>query len=112
MHPTVIYPYKGNKLPLHAWIVARRAMVPLNFGAPQTAARLAEQARQLAGRRNTAAAALAASVTARAHVLTSATDAAEAALKAADRIAGKLNATQSADTWIGYCPQKHWVHRP
>lgn len=96
---------------LRAWILARRAMVPLNFGAPQAAARIAEQARHLAGPRNTAAAALAASVTARALALTGARDPAMDALKVADRIAGKLTAAHAADTWIGYCPEKHLVHR-
>lgn len=96
---------------LHAWILARHAMVPLNFGAPRVAARLAEQARHLAGSTNTPAAALAASVTARAHALAGARHLALAALDDADRIAGKLDAVQAADTWIGYCPQKHHVHR-
>jgi len=96
---------------LHAWILARHAMVPLNFGAPLVAVRLAEQARHLAGDTDTPAAALAASVTARAHALAGTHDLALDALNDADRIAGKLDAVQTADTWIGYCPQKHQVHR-
>ncbi|MFE4693324.1 hypothetical protein ACFRH6_25175 [Streptomyces sp. NPDC056749] len=34
---------------LHAWVLAREAMVPINCGAPQAATLLAEQARQTAG---------------------------------------------------------------
>ncbi|MDF3144175.1 hypothetical protein PBV88_23540, partial [Streptomyces sp. T21Q-yed] len=43
---------------LLAWIWAREAMVPINYGAPQAAAQLAERARQAAGDRPTAAATL------------------------------------------------------
>lgn len=96
---------------LHAWVLARKAMVPLNFGAPQVAARVAEQARALAGTSETAAAALAASVAGRAYALLHDRDAALAALTDADIIAGRLTGAQAADTWIGYCPQKHHVHR-
>ncbi|MFF3518808.1 hypothetical protein [Streptomyces sp. NPDC002573] len=43
---------------LHAWVLAREAMVPLNYGAPRAAADLAGQARLAAGTRPTAAAVL------------------------------------------------------
>ncbi|MGW4518297.1 hypothetical protein ACWEO4_41725 [Streptomyces sp. NPDC004393] len=55
---------------LHAWVLAREAMVPLNYGAPRAAADLAGQARLAAGTRPTAAAVLAAAVAARAYALT------------------------------------------
>ena len=96
---------------LHAWVLARKAMVPLNYGAPQLAARIAEQARRAAGTGDSAAAALAASVAARAHALAGHTPGAVDALNAADRIAGKLSGAAAVDTWLGYCPQKHHVHR-
>ncbi|WP_243706074.1 helix-turn-helix transcriptional regulator [Micromonospora sp. KC721] len=95
---------------LHAWILARKAMVPLNFGAPQAAAELAEQARQIAGTAPTAAATLAAAVTGRAHALAGRRNEAAAALRAADRLADALPETERADTWFGHCEQKHHVH--
>ncbi|MEU9331052.1 hypothetical protein AB0D91_46345 [Streptomyces canus] len=49
---------------LHAWVLAREAKVPLNYGAPKAAAGLAERARHVAGHRRTAAATLAAAVAA------------------------------------------------
>ncbi|QWA26674.1 hypothetical protein [Streptomyces osmaniensis] len=52
-----------------AWLLAREAMVPQNYGAPQAATRLAEQARQGAGDRPTAAATLAAATAARTYAL-------------------------------------------
>ncbi|MET8585551.1 hypothetical protein ABZX39_32450 [Streptomyces collinus] len=54
---------------LHAWVLAREAMVPLDCGAPKAAAPLAERARHAAGHRPTATAKLAAAVTARAYAL-------------------------------------------
>ncbi|MFC4070452.1 helix-turn-helix domain-containing protein [Actinoplanes subglobosus] len=94
-----------------AWVQARRAMVPLNYGAPRVAAKLAAEARREAGSGETAAAALAASVAARAYALTGQHEEADQALRAADRIAGLLSHGESADTWLGYCEQKHHVHR-
>ncbi|CAL9675840.1 hypothetical protein SUDANB105_07876 [Streptomyces sp. enrichment culture] len=41
---------------LHAWVLAREAMVPLNYGAPKAAVGLAERARHVARHRPTAAA--------------------------------------------------------
>lgn len=96
---------------LHAWILARRAMVPLNYGAPQVAARIAEQSRRAAGASTSAAAALAASVAARAYALSDQPAEAVAALRDADRIAGLLSSAESSGTWLGYSPQKHQVHR-
>lgn len=51
---------------LHAWVLAREAMVPLNYGAPKAAADLADQARRTAGHRPTAAATSAARLEVRA----------------------------------------------
>jgi tetratricopeptide (TPR) repeat protein len=95
---------------LQAWITARKAMVPLNFGAPRAAAELAEQARRIAGNGSTAAAALAAAVAARAYALAGRADEADTALRDADRLADALPATQRTDTWFGHCEQKHHVH--
>jgi hypothetical protein len=94
-----------------AWVQARRAMVPLNYGAPRVAAKLASEARREAGAGETAAAALAASVAARAYALTGQHDEADLALRAADHIAGRLPTRETVDSWLGYCEQKHHVHR-
>jgi hypothetical protein len=93
-----------------AWALARHAMVPLNYGAPRAAADLALRARAEAGQKPSAAAALAAAVTARA--LASVGDQQGALRSVADArlIAEHLDGTQAADTWFGYPPQKHHVH--
>ncbi len=95
---------------LHAWVLAREAMVPLNYGAPQTSAVLAEQARQLAGSRPTAAATLAAAVAARAYALSHQPQQAHQALAAADAFMERLDAGARADTWLTHGEQKHHVH--
>ncbi|WP_307831200.1 helix-turn-helix transcriptional regulator [Nucisporomicrobium flavum] len=95
---------------LQAWVLARKAMVGLNFGAPQLAADLAEHARHVAGRANTAASALSAAVAARAYALTREPGKALTAMRDADRIAAALPARERADTWLGHCEQKHHVH--
>ncbi|ORT54226.1 transcriptional regulator [Streptomyces sp. CB03238] len=93
-----------------AWVLARHAMVPLNYGAPRAAALLAAKARREAGTAPTAAAALAAAVTARS--LAAIGDKAGAARAVADMrtLAERLNGPESADTWSGYPAQKHAVH--
>lgn len=95
---------------LHAWVLAREAMVPINYGAPQAAALLAEQARQAAGSRPTAAATLAAAVAARAYALSGQPDQAREALTAADTLMERLDAGARADTWLTHSEQKHHVH--
>ncbi|MEU6241118.1 hypothetical protein [Streptomyces sp. NPDC047024] len=95
---------------LHAWVLAREAMVPINWGAPQAAARLAEQARQIAGARPTAAATLAAAVAARAYALAHQSERAHAALADADTLMARLDAADRADTWLTHGEQKHHVH--
>ncbi|MCX4473800.1 hypothetical protein OOK41_26430 [Micromonospora sp. NBC_01655] len=95
---------------LHAWVLAREAMVPLNFGAPRTAADLAEQARHVAGKGTTAAATLASAVAARAYAISGQRDKALAALTEADRLAEHLPAGERTDSWFGHCEQKHRVH--
>lgn len=95
---------------LQAWILARKAMVPLNFGAPEAAAELAERARHTAGTTPTAAATLAAAVAGRAHALAGRPAEADAALRDADRLANALSETERADTWFGHGEQKHHVH--
>jgi tetratricopeptide (TPR) repeat protein len=96
---------------LQAWTLGRKAMLPLNFGAPSKAADLAERARRVAGTGNTAAATLAAAVTARAYALAGRPNQAEAALRDAERLADALPDEQRADTWFGLGEQKHHVHR-
>ncbi|WP_446040142.1 hypothetical protein [Streptomyces sp. SID1121] len=95
---------------LHAWILARHAMVPLNFGAPRAAVILADQARKTAGGGVTAAAALGAAVAARSYALSGNHTEAMTALADAERIANKLTDAQRADTWFGYGRQKEQVH--
>ncbi|MFI2764865.1 hypothetical protein ACH5A3_39550 [Streptomyces echinatus] len=95
---------------LHAWVLAREAMVPLNYGAPQAAAALAERARRLAGPRPTAAATLAAAVAARAYALSRQPEQARQALVAADAFMERLDAGARADTWLTHGEQKHHVH--
>jgi hypothetical protein len=95
---------------LHAWVLAREAMVPLNYGAPKAAAGLAERARHVAGHRPTAAATLAAAVAARAYALNHQSEQARAALEAADALMGRLPESERSDTWLTYGEQKHHVH--
>ncbi|MEU9778699.1 helix-turn-helix transcriptional regulator [Streptomyces sp. NPDC047968] len=95
---------------LHAWVLGREAMVPLNYGAPEAAAQLAERARHIAGDRPSAPAALATAVAARAHAVAGHRAKALDAVAAAETLAGRLGALQQADTWFGYPMQKHHVH--
>ncbi|MCZ1012185.1 hypothetical protein [Streptomyces lydicus] len=95
---------------LHAWVLAREAMVPLNYGAPRAAAALAEQARQIAGTRPTASATLAAAVAARAYALSHQPEQARQALRDADTFMDKLAPSARADTWLTHGEQKHHVH--
>ncbi|MEU6777437.1 hypothetical protein [Streptomyces sp. NPDC046759] len=93
---------------LHAWVLAREAMVPLNHGAPK--ADLADQSRHAAGSRPTAAATLAAAVTARAYALNHQSEQARAALEAANARMARLPESERSDTWLTYGEQKHHVH--
>lgn len=93
-----------------AWVLARHAMVPLNYGAPEAAAKLAERARIEAGDSPTAAAALAAAVTARALAASGDRDGAMQAVRDVRDLAERLDGPESADTWFGYPLQKHHVH--
>lgn len=95
---------------LLAWILAREAMVPLNYGAPRAAATLAEQARQAAGTRPTPAATLAAAVTARAYALARQPEQARRAIADADALMERLDTGARADTWLTHGEQKHHVH--
>ncbi|MGW7134165.1 hypothetical protein ACWGIA_38320 [Streptomyces bobili] len=95
---------------LHAWVLAREAMVPLNYGAPKAAAGLAERARHVAGHRPTAAAVLAAAVAARAYALNHQSEQARAALADADALLGRLPESERSETWLTYGEQKHHVH--
>ncbi|MFE7586417.1 transcriptional regulator [Streptomyces gardneri] len=96
-----------------AWVLARHAMVPLNYGAPQEAARLAALARReadAAPTAPTAAAALSAAVTARALAALGDTDCAWLAVREVRGLADSLDGQEAADTWFGYPGQKHHVH--
>ncbi|MFE5374010.1 hypothetical protein [Streptomyces mirabilis] len=95
---------------LRAWVLAREAMVPLNYGAPRAAAELADRARQAAGTRPTAAATLAAAVGARAYALNHQPEQARAALAAADALMDRLPEGERSDTWLTHSEQKHHVH--
>ncbi|MFE9813169.1 hypothetical protein [Streptomyces sp. NPDC005548] len=95
---------------LYAWVRAREAMVPLNYGAPKAAADLADQARRAAGNQPTAAAVLSAAVAARAYALNHQPDQARTALAAADALMERLPAGERSDTWLTYGEQKHHVH--
>ncbi|WP_258044128.1 helix-turn-helix domain-containing protein [Streptomyces sp. SM11] len=93
-----------------AWVLSRHAMVPLNYGAPNAAAAMAIRARAEAGRTPSAAAALAAAVTARSLASIGDREGALRAVIDARGIAAQLDSAQEADTWFGYPPQKHHVH--
>jgi transcriptional regulator with XRE-family HTH domain len=95
---------------LHAWVLGREAMVPLNFGAPAVARDLAERARTLSGDTPSAATALACAVAARAYAANGNRDEALAAVTEAERIMERLAPEQAANTWFGYPEQKHHVH--
>lgn len=96
---------------LHSWVLAREAMVPLNYGAPKAAARLAEQARRTVSvGRPTSAATLAAAVAARAYALNHQPEHARHALAAADALMERLPECERSDTWLTYSEQKHHVH--
>ncbi|MFD3481926.1 hypothetical protein [Streptomyces sp. NPDC058665] len=99
----------GDRL-LHAWVLGREAMVPLNYGAPAAAAKLTDEARHLAGNSPSAAAALAAAVASRAYAIGGHRDKALVAVADVERLAGRLTPQQHADTWFGYPLQKHHVH--
>ncbi|MFI6346002.1 hypothetical protein [Streptomyces sp. NPDC050560] len=95
---------------LCAWLYAREAMVPLNYGAPRAAAQLAEAARRAAGDRPTSAATLAAAVAGRAYALCQQPERAREALAAADAMMERLAPGERADTWLTHGEQKHRVH--
>jgi hypothetical protein len=95
---------------LQAWVLARQAMVPLNFGSPQAAVELAERAHILAGSSPTAAAALSSAVLGRAYGMTERRDDAHAALRDAEQAENSLPESERRDTWFGHCEQKHHVH--
>ncbi|MGA5643320.1 transcriptional regulator [Streptomyces cinereoruber] len=93
-----------------AWVLARHAMVPLNYGAPEVALRIATRARRAAGRTPTAAAALASAVTARALAAIGDQRGARDAVRDVQLLAERLSGPEEADTWFGYPAQKHFVH--
>ncbi|MEV7087567.1 transcriptional regulator [Streptomyces sp. NPDC093085] len=93
-----------------AWVLARHAMVPLNYGAPEAAVRIAVRARRAAGRAPTAAGALAAAVTARSLAAIGDHRGARTAVADVRSLVERLDGHEAADTWFGYPAQKHFVH--
>ncbi|WP_175408530.1 transcriptional regulator [Streptomyces sp. TRM64462] len=93
-----------------AWVLARHAMVPLNYGAPSTAATIAAKACTEAGKTPSAAAALATAITARSLAASGDRDGAVRALRETRNLAERLDGQEAADTWFGYPLQKHHVH--
>lgn len=93
-----------------AWLLARQAMVPLNFGSAATAVGLARQARRQAGNAPSAASALAAAVSARAFAALGDVEAATRAVLDARKLQADIGEAEQADTWFGYPPQKHHIH--
>lgn len=93
-----------------SWVLARRAMVPLNYHAPRQAAEFARVARQAAGRTPTGAAALASAVYARSLAALGDTAGAIQAIADTESMMQKLDGEETADTWYGYPAQKHGVH--
>ncbi|MFZ3595050.1 helix-turn-helix domain-containing protein [Streptomyces sp. BH104] len=94
-----------------AWVLARHAMVGLNYGAPAAAAERAVRAQRAAGSTPSAAAALASAVSARALAsLGTQRAAARQAIARTEGIAEQLDSQGLADTWFGYPEQKHHVH--
>ncbi|MGA5559216.1 hypothetical protein [Streptomyces lavendulocolor] len=91
-------------------MLARSAMLDLNYGAPQAAAARAEQARHVAGTRPTAAATLAAAVAARAYAVAHQPDQARSVLVTADAYMECLDAGARADASLTHGEQKHHVH--
>jgi hypothetical protein len=95
---------------MHAWILAREAMVPLNYGSLSGALDLSSSARHLAGEKPSAAAALSAAIQARAYASLGRTGKARRAMRDAEGTSDHLSAEQAADNWYGYPEQKHAVH--
>lgn len=93
-----------------AWVLARHAMVPLNYGVPEAAVRIAARARRAAGRTPTAAGALAAAVTARSLAAIGDRRGARMAVNDVRDLVERLDDQETADTWFGYPAQKHFVH--
>ncbi|MEV5177427.1 hypothetical protein AB0L10_41765 [Streptomyces flaveolus] len=83
----------------HAWVLAREAMVPLNYGVPRAAADLADRRRSAGGR-----------VAARAYALNHQSEQARATLAAADALMDRLPESERSGTWLTYGEQKHHVH--
>ncbi|MEU3631199.1 transcriptional regulator [Streptomyces fradiae] len=92
------------------WVLARHAMVPLNYGAPRQAAALAARARRETGAAPSAAAALSAAVTARALAALGDRAGARSAVDDVRTLVERLDGAETADTWTGYPAQKHHVH--
>ncbi|MFD6175051.1 hypothetical protein [Streptomyces coeruleorubidus] len=95
---------------LHAWVLSREAMVPLNYGAPRAAAELADQARLCrrhpAHRRGDAGGRRRRLCLLPHHQ----PEQARAALAAADALLNRLPESQRSDTSLTYSEQKHHVH--
>lgn len=93
-----------------AWVLARHAMVGLNYGAPSSAVRRAARAQRVAGTTPSAAAALASAVNARALASLGDRNGARKAVEQTQTIVEQLDGIALADNWFGYPAQKHSVH--
>ncbi|MER8234322.1 helix-turn-helix domain-containing protein [Streptomyces sp. NPDC094049] len=93
-----------------SWVLARRAMLPLNYSAPHRAAAFAEAARTAAGTTPTGAATLASAVHSRALAALGDTESALQAIADTESMVQRIDGDKTADTWFGYPGQKHHVH--
>lgn len=87
---------------LRAWLVAREAVIPFYFGAPASAARLAERARLLAGNTLCATAAWAPALEARSLARMGRADDARQAMTLAERAFDRLDSSHTSDLAYGY----------
>lgn len=101
---------KANDSALTAWLLARSAMIDVNYGLPKDAVAKTREAQAALGRSTTAPAALAAAVQARGFALMGQPQAAHEALNLADDLFERLSDAERAETWWGYEEQKHLVH--
>jgi tetratricopeptide (TPR) repeat protein len=101
---------KANDDALTAWLLARSAMIDVNYGLPKDAVAKTRRAQAALGRSATAPAALAAAVQARGFALMGRPQAAHDALNLADDLFEHLPDADRAETWWGYEEQKHLVH--
>ena len=101
---------KAGDNTLTAWLLARSAMIDVNYGSPKDAIGKTREAQAALGDSANSPAALAAAVQARGFALMGRSDAAHEALNRADDLFERLSDADRAETWWGYEEQKHLVH--